>query len=257
MCALGMGGSTGSRLPEVDRMAEKDTGSKDITEISGDVFVRRYENRDKTKGWRLEQRARAAVQALQANGFDAMFVPDRVHARTEILDRVPDSATIGIGGSMTIRETGVIDELVRAGHTVYNHWVAGLSNDESMAIRRAQLTSDVFLSSVNALTLDGKLVSTDGVGNRISAMTFGPKKVILAVGVNKIVRDLQAALWRIKDVCAPLTLKETNAPVPCVQTGICGECQSGARLCRATVILESRPLETDMTVLVVGEEMGF
>ena len=257
MGVLGIGGSTGSRLPEVDRMVEKDSDGREIAEISGDVFARRYENRDKTKKWRLEQRAHAAVQALQNNGFEAVFVPNRAHARTEILDRVPDSATIGVGGSMTIRETGVLDELVRAGHTIYDHWVAGLSNDESMAIRRAQLTSDVFLSSVNALTLDGKLVSTDAIGNRICAMTFGPKKVILAVGANKIVRDLDAALWRIKDVCTPLAIKETNAPVPCVQTGVCGECQSGARLCRATVILESRPIETDMTVLVITEELGF
>jgi len=257
MSGLGMGGLTGSRLSEVNWMAEKDRGGKDSVEITGDVFVRRYANRERTKTWRLEQRARAAVKALQNNGFDAMFVPGRDDARTEILARVPDSATVGVGGSITIRETGVLDELARAGHTIYNHWVAGLSNDESTAIRRAQLTSDVFLSSVNALTLDGKLVSTDAVGNRISAMTFGPKKVILAVGANKIVRDLDAAMRRIKDVCTPLALKETDAPVPCVQTGVCGECQSGARLCRATIILESKPMQTDITILVIGEELGF
>ena len=238
-------------------MTDNDPGSGNVVDTAGDVFARRYADRENTKKWRLEQRARAAVKALQDNGFDAMFVPGRAAARTEILARVPDSATVGVGGSITIRETGVLDELARTGHTIYDHWVAGLSTDESMAIRRAQLTSDVFLSSVNALTLDGKLVSTDGIGNRISAMTFGPKRVILAVGANKIVRDLHAALRRIKDVCTPLALKETDAPVPCVQTGLCGECRSGTRLCRATLILESRPMQTDMTVLVIGEELGF
>ena len=186
-----------------------------------------------------------------------MYVENRDQAREEILKLVPASASVGSGGSMTIREIGVLGELERRGHTTFDHWKPGLSQEEMMSIRRSQLTCGVFLTSANALTLGGELVSTDGFGNRVCAMTFGPGKVIIAVGVNKIVGDLEAALRRVKEVAAPQVMKESGAPIPCVQTGICNDCNAPMRGCRATMILERRPLATDTTVLVVGEELGF
>ena len=221
------------------------------------MYANRLASAEAVKLWRLERRAETAVSALKRNGYEALFVPDRIAARAELLKRVPAGATVGVGGSLTIRELGVLEELERAGHTLYDHWAPGLSDEDVLALRRAQLSSDVFLSSVNAATLKGQLVSTDGIGNRIAAMTFGPKKVILVFGANKIVDDLEAALKRIRQVCAPLALRESGAPLPCVQNGICGDCRSESRLCRATVILDCKPLLTDTTVLVVGEDLGF
>jgi hypothetical protein len=231
---------------------------KEVSEqVPVDTYAKRLANKANLKRWRLKQRAETASKALQRNGFEALYASDRDQARGEILKRVPESATVGVGGSMTIRELGVLEDLSEQGHDIYDHWKPGLSQDEILNLRRAQLTCDVFLSSVNALTLQGQLVSTDGIGNRICAMTFGPKKVILAVGANKIARNLDAALMRIKEVSAPLALRESGAAIPCVQTGICSDCDSPARLCRATLILDRKPMLTDTTVIVIGEELGF
>jgi len=225
--------------------------------VPEDLYAKRLANKDNVKKWHAQARAEKSIKALEKNGFIALWVEDRNIAREEILKLIPESATVGVGGSMTIRETGVLQVLTQKGHTIYDHWVPGLSQEEILNIRLAQLTSDVFLTSTNALTLDGELVNTDGIGNRIGAMTFGPKKVIVVAGVNKIVADVHAAIRRIKEIAAAPAMKESNIPIPCVQTGICIDCDSPMRLCRATLILERRPMLTDMTVMIVGEELGF
>lgn len=222
-----------------------------------DLYARRLANKENIKRWYLQERAQRAVNALQRNGFDARYVADRNQAREEILKLIPGIGSVGAGGSMTIREMGVLEELAKRGHTIYDHWRPGLSQEEILEIRRAQLSCDVFLSSTNALTLEGELASTDAIGNRVCAMTFGPKKVIIACGANKIVKNLEAGLRRIKDIAAPHALKESGLPIPCVQTGVCTDCDSALRMCRATMILERKPMLTDITVIVIGEELGF
>jgi L-lactate utilization protein LutB len=222
-----------------------------------DIYAKRLANKESTKTWYLQQSGQRVVEALQRNGFGAMYIPSRAQAKEEVLKLVPNGTTIGTGGSMTLRELGITQHLAEKGHTMYDHWKPGLSADEVLAVRRAQLTCDVFLTSVNAITSDGELVSTDGIGNRVAATIFGPKKVIIVAGVNKIVKDVQAALRRTKEVAAPLSLKETGMPIPCVQSGICADCSSPLRMCRATMILERKPFNSDITVLIVGEDLGF
>src|SRR3990172_7014839 len=222
-----------------------------------DMYARRLANKEGIKRKHLQQLAQAVVKPLTRNGFNARYVQDREEARKAVLDLVPEAATIGVGGSMTIREIGVLDDLYSRGHVVYNHWRPGLSQEEILAIRRAHLGCDVFLTSTNALTLKGQIVSTDGAGNRVGAMTFGPRRVIIVAGANKIVRDLEAALARIKDVCTPRVMGESGDPIPCVVTGVCTDCDSPARACRATIILDRRPMLTETFVLLVGEELGF
>ncbi len=222
-----------------------------------DMYARRLANKDLIQRKHLQQLAQAVLRPLRKNGFSALYVEDREQARKAVLELVPETATIGVGGSMTIREIGVLDELAGRGHLIHNHWRPGLSQEEILAIRRAHLTCDVFLTSTNALTLKGQVVSTDGIGNRVCAMTFGPQRVIIVAGANKIVRDLEAALARVKDVCTPLAMGESGDPIPCVKTGVCTDCDSPARACRVTIILDRKPMLTDTHVLIVGEELGF
>jgi len=221
------------------------------------MYSRRLANRENIKRWYYEERARRTVEALQKRGFTALYVGGREKARQEILKLVPDEATVGVGGSITIRQLEVLPELVKAGHRIYDHWVSGLSFEEVLAVRRAQLTCDIFLSSANAVTIDGQIVCCEGIGNRVCAMTFGPPKVIIAMGANKITRDLDDALRRVKDVAAPQAMKETNADLPCVKTGYCHDCKSPQRGCAITLILERKPFFTDTTVIVIGEALGF
>ena len=128
---------------------------------------------------------------------------------------------------------------------------------ERLRIRRAQLTCDVFMTGSNAVTMDGKLVNVDGTGNRVAAMIFGPEKVIVVAGINKIVRDLDAAEERIRSVAAPVNNSRIGLPNPCVKTGECMDCQGPTRICNVTTIIGKRPNTTEMHVVIVGEDMGF
>ncbi len=133
-------------------------------------------------------------------------------------------------------------------------------------LQRQVFTADVYVTGANAVTMDGKIVSTDGGGNRVAPMIFGPRKVILAVGVNKIVDDLPAALRRIKEYCAPINVKRHldmhNRPwyggIPCATTGVCTECDHPRRICNYTAILENNlPRVADrIHVVFIGDELG-
>jgi hypothetical protein len=132
---------------------------------------------------------------------------------------------------------------------------------------RKAFTADVFLAGTNAVTLDGKLVNTDGLGNRVAPMIFGPKKVILAAGVNKIVNDVDEARKRIRDICAPLDVKryilkhgQTEYDVlPCAKTGLCTDCKNDLRFCCYTVIIEAAAITEHgrINVVLIGEELGY
>jgi len=119
------------------------------------------------------------------------------------------------------------------------------------------MTCDLFLCSVNAIARTGELVSIDGVGNRINAMNFGPKKVIIVAGINKIAEDLPHALERVRNVAAPQNARRLGLALPCAKTGRCEDCNSPQRICRSILIMERRPLLTDITIVLVHEELGY
>ncbi|OGP63335.1 MAG: lactate utilization protein C, partial [Deltaproteobacteria bacterium RBG_13_53_10] len=164
---------------------------------------------------------------------------------------------VGVGGSVTIREVGILDQLRAKGHLVYDHWAPGFSREDSLRIRKSQMTCDLFLSSSNAVTMSGELVNIDGAGNRVNSITFGPGKVILVSGYNKLVEDVQEAIKRIKNVVGPMNARRLKIDLPCAKTGRCVDCNSPDRFCRAVVILERKPLLTDILVILVGEELGY
>lgn len=168
--------------------------------------------------WYRRARSEKAVSALLKNGFEAIYMPDRASAAGEVLNRVPHESDVGVGGSVTIRDMGLIEALRSSGHTVYDHWESGLSGKDLLKVRKAQLNAGVFITSSNAVTLDGKLVNVDASGNRVAAMIFGPNKVIVVAGVNKIVRDVGDALERIKGIASPKNCHRRNDPTPCAKT---------------------------------------
>ncbi|HCX89092.1 MAG: lactate utilization protein C [Deltaproteobacteria bacterium CG12_big_fil_rev_8_21_14_0_65_43_10] len=212
---------------------------------------------EKTTKWLKGQRGKKAVEALNKNGFESKYISDGKTACAEILNLIPKDAKVGVGGSMTMRQIGVMDTLEKKGNVIYDHWKPGLSPEDVLKIRRAHLTCDVFLTSANAVTMEGMLVSTDGAGNRVGAMMFGPGKVIVVAGVNKVVNDLHSAFRRIKEVATPQVVKDMGLEIPCAVTGFCSDCNSPMRACRATVILERKPFFSDIHVLIVGEDLGF
>jgi len=214
---------------------------------------------DPIRDWFVEDRGRRAAEALKRRDFNAHYVENQDKAREMILKEVPPGATVGVGGSVTIRGLKVLEALKARGHKVLDHWeVPRDPRDESFIVRRGQQTSDVFLASTNAITLEGQLVNIDGAGNRVNALAFGPKKAIVVAGVNKIAANLESAIRRIKEVAVPLNCRRLNISPPCIQAGKCVDCRVPQRTCRITTIIEWKPpFFSDYLVIIVGENLGY
>jgi L-lactate utilization protein LutB len=198
------------------------------------------------------------LDKLGKNGMDAVFLPTGEEARAKVLEMIPGMAKVGVGGSVTIRQLGLLEALVERGNEVFDHWQTGLSNEERMEMARKQLSADYFLSSSNALTMDGKIINTDNTGNRVSALIFGPQHVVVVLGTNKIVKDMEEGIRRIKEKAAPLNCQRRKDDTPCAKGKECPDCNSPDRLCRVTSIIEKKTKGIDsFSVIIVGEELGY
>ena len=230
--------------------------------------------------WLYEERARMVIANLKKKNINAQYVSSREEALSVVLGMIPEGATVARGDSVSLDQVGVIPELRKRNQNKIidpfkrdadGFWVAEtedrrLQREEHWMQQREALLSDVFLTGTNAVTLDGKLVNIDGRGNRVSAMIFGPKKVIIVAGVNKIVKDVNEALERIHEVAAPINAKrhylKHHRPefgdLPCVRTGSCVDCNHDWRICRYTVVIEGTiPWDTGrINVVLIGEELG-
>jgi len=203
------------------------------------------------------KRCQLALTALKANGFKVIYADNSKEALDKVMSLIPREAKVGIGGSVTVRDIGLVESIVKQNNTIFMDWGKPLELKEKLKVRKEALTSDVYLTSSNAITLQGQLVSVDGTGNRVSAMIFGPKKVIVVAGANKLVGTLDEALARIKNIACPLNGKRLNLKTPCALTGKCTDCNSPDRMCKVTVILEKKPNLSDITIVLVGENLGY
>lgn len=212
---------------------------------------------DPIKQWWVEEQAKRAIVKLEAHEFKALYVRTKEEAVQEIWKHITPKTRIGVGGSVTIRALGILDQLEAQGYTVYDHWKPGLSKEAALEVRKLQMTSDVFLSSVNAIAMTGELVNIDGAGNRVVSTIFGPKKVIFVAGYQKLAEDIQGAIKRAKDVAGSQNAKRLNFDLPCAKVGRCVDCNSPNRICRALVIHERKPSLIEILVIIVGEELGY
>lgn len=209
------------------------------------------------QNWHKETIGKKVVDAFIKNEFDAVYFSSAAEASAFILDHVKPETKVGFGGSMTINSMGIQEKVKAVGGKVIDHGAPGLTLEEKLATAREELVSDLFLCSSNAITLDGLLVNIDGMGNRVSAMTFGPKKVIVVVSADKICKDEKAAFERLQGIAAPMNNKRLGIPNPCTRTGTCMNCQVKSRICRVYSVMRKKPMVTDITVVVVGESIGY
>jgi hypothetical protein len=209
------------------------------------------------QSWLWEKMAEQCAKSLKSHGFDAHFVQSPEEARELVLKMVSGYESFGFGGSDTTRTLGLIDELKARNKAVYDHWQQGLTNEEDLEIRLQQGRCDCFLCSANAISVTGEVVNVDGIGNRVNAMTFGPKKVVIVAGMNKVTPDLESALGRVREIAGPMRAKSLGMETPCAETGVCSDCNSPQRICRITTILHRKPLQTDVSVILVNQALGF
>ena len=223
--------------------------------------------------WFYEERAKRVVAKLQQKNVNAIYASTREKALAAVMGIIPEGTKLVRGDSISVDQVGVIDELKRRNRNEVidpferdaEGWTVLKGKDRYQAMREAFL-ADVFITGANAITLDGKVVSTDALGNRVAPVIFGPEKVILVIGANKIVSDLESALRRVHEIAAPINAKrhalKHHVPefgkLPCVVTGVCADCNHEWRICRYTIIIEgSMVREKDrINVVLVGEELG-
>ncbi|MBI5447078.1 MAG: lactate utilization protein [Deltaproteobacteria bacterium] len=211
--------------------------------------------------WLYEKKAAQVVWAMQnkESEIETAFFPTVEECRRRVLELTSPSETVSIPGTVTIRQMGILTALQQRGNQVYDLWKPGQSPEEKALTRRTSLTSDVLITSANAVTLDGEIFNIDGSGNRVAGMIFGPKRVFVIVGGNKLVRDLSQAVYVTKNYSAPAGNKERNDRTnPCSKTGVCIDCRGKVRGCRVTVIVEYKPRRIqDYYLFIVGEDLGF
>jgi hypothetical protein len=211
----------------------------------------------------MNQKSQELIKRLGENNISAFYVKNSREAFEKVMSMIPEGSLVGFGDSLTLKQIGVLEALEKGNYTFLNPWKPGITVEENIRLKKRALTSDVFLTGTNALTLDGKIVNVDGHGNRVAAMLFGPGKVIIVAGVNKIVDNLEEALKKIREKTAPLNVKrhpEFEPMPPCGITGVCSDCSSPWRICNKTVIIEreynNSKYKPIITVIIVGEELG-
>ncbi len=214
--------------------------------------------------WHYEVLGKKAVTALERHGMKAYYVPSREEALGITLELIPDGATIGRGDSMTLYEVGLISALHAGEYDFIDPYADEFKHlrlSEMLEYWRSILLCDVFITGTNAVTVDGALVNVDGGGNRVAALLFGPRRVIVVVGANKLVTDEEEALKRVREVAAPRNARRLGYRVPCAETGSCTDCTSPNRICKqfVTVKRDSGQVlygEPRIHVVIVGEELG-
>jgi L-lactate utilization protein LutB len=221
--------------------------------------------------WYNEKLAARCIKVLERNNIKCHYARDCDEARAKLLELIPGGITIGAGGSLTLVQVGIMAELEKRGtHTIHNPYRRDGNEyyppletvlQEIAEVGKQALTADVFLTGINAITMDGKLIATDGFGNRVAALIWGPEKVYVVSGVNKIVANVDEALRRVKAVAAPMNASRLEKqhgypPTPCGTTGVCVDCKD-IRHCTYTVIVECQTFPQRIEVVLVGESLGY
>ncbi|OPJ55141.1 lactate utilization protein [Alkalithermobacter paradoxus] len=201
------------------------------------------------------ERILKVIDAFSKRNINSKLFESREDLMSEIMEEIKNDELVAIGGSMTVEELGLYDKLIERGNNVLWHWK--VPNEQKLDVLRKALFSDIYLTSSNAITEDGKIINIDGVGNRVAAMFFGPKKVRIICGVNKICKDYEDAMKRIKEVACPKNAKRLGREVPCSKVEKCTDCKSSERMCMVTSIIETAPPLIDFKVYILNEEIGY
>ncbi|MDH3356951.1 MAG: lactate utilization protein [Desulfobacteraceae bacterium] len=200
-------------------------------------------------------------ETLTENNFEVFVAENTDEAKSIVLEKIiPEIApkSVSWGGSLTFVATGLYDVLKNNNDlSILDTYDKTLSPDESLERRRQSLLVDLFITGTNAVTETGQLVNLDMIGNRIGALTFGPKTVVILVGRNKIVPDLDEAMFRIKNYAAPVNTMRLGKKTPCAKTSFCADCKSPDRICNTWTITEKSFPKKRVKVILINKDLGF
>lgn len=212
---------------------------------------------DKNVLWLREKRINKTIEALKANNMNGYLVNSRDELIEKIKELTKEGDSVATGGSMSLFETGVIEHLRCGRYEFLDRYKEGLTADEIKNIYRAAFSSDVYFTSANAITEEGEIYNVDGNGNRVAAMLYGPDKVIIVAGFNKIVSDLEEAIERNRKIAAPTNAKRLNRKTPCSVTGSCMDCKSPEKICREYTLIRSQGNPDRIHIIFLNEDLGY
>ena len=203
-----------------------------------------------------EKRAGILVKNLQNRHFEAYYCKTREEALAKALELIPAGSTVGWGGAMSAQQIGLMDALNKGDYVTFDRDRCASPEEKAQAAKDSMF-ADFFLTGANALSLDGQMVNIDGAGNRVSAIIFGPKNVLVIAGMNKVMDDLDAAVNRARTVAAPMNKQRFDPNTPCAVTGSCADCKVEGCICNHIVITRHcRPVGR-IKFILVGEPLGF
>jgi len=197
-------------------------------------------------------------ESLLSCGYkSAVYVGTASEALEAASGMIPDGVSVGVPGTVTVRQIGLMEKLEARGCRVIHHWDPSLTPEAKSERIAEENAADWFVTSSNAVTYDGKMINIDGTGNRVAAMAWGTGKILYVIGMNKAVRDVESAITRVRDVATCPNSIRIGMDTPCVMQGHCTDCTSPQRVCRAVLILERAPFGRDAHVILVGEALGY
>lgn len=197
------------------------------------------------------------IKGLESRGMAGYYTHSKEEALSLALSMIPEGATVSKGGSMSVKEIGLSEALAKGNYKFTDRDNRGPDAEDPRTAALKAYDADVYLCSTNAITEDGVLVNIDGNANRVSALAFGPKKVILIVGMNKIAPDVDSALKRARNEAAPINTQRFGLNTPCCKTGSCMNCKSPDTICCQFLITRYSRHPGRIHVILVNEPLGF
>lgn len=202
-----------------------------------------------------EKRGAILVKNLKSRHFDAYYCATKQEALAKALELIPEGATVGWGGVLSAHEIGLVEALNAGNYRALDRDKCATA-EEKLQMAKEAMFADVFITGANALSMDGEMVNIDGTGNRVAAIVYGPKEVLVIAGMNKVCDTLEDAITRARTVAAPLNQQRFGLNNPCTATGTCADCKSETCICNQILITRHcRPVGR-IKFILVGEELG-
>lgn len=214
---------------------------------------------NEVKKWFERKKAERILPSLQKAGYTVYMVDDLNEAKTKVLELIPEGASITLGGSAVLDEMGLLEVFRSTKYRLFDRYQKLPFIPDRVEIMRQGMLADYLVTGCNAITTAGELVNRDCTGNRVAGMIFGPRKVIIIAGTNKIVNNLDEAFRRIREIAAPMNAKRLGThKTPCLESGICSDCESKDRLCNYTTIIHNgRKFLGRITIILIADHAGF
>lgn len=201
-------------------------------------------------------RGKRLVAELEKRHFEAYYCEDKEQALQKALELIPKGSKIGWGGATSANQIGLLQAVRSGGYDVIDRDKAG-SPQERERLMRECLLSDIFISGANALSMDGQMVNIDGIGNRVAAIVYGPEKVLVIAGMNKVEDTLEAAVRRARTVAAPINKQRFPTVTGCAVSGVCTDCKAEGCICNQILVTRNCKPAGRIMIILVGEELGF